>query len=210
MADIATALMAAGKEKEGEQMWRDLVKWNPRAPQKDQALAALGMQEMKRGDEKKALEYFDRFEKETMGSLLFGKIMLAKTDLLALRGQNEDARKTLDSLLANKYSQGGDKAQALYRIGEMHMKENNPKLAVPYYQRIYVMYGRWRDWVAKAYLRSGEAFEKMQDKDAARRSYQELTENETMADLQEYKTARERLQALGGPLPKAQPTPAQG
>ncbi len=211
MADIANALIATGKEKEGEQMWKDLVKWNPRAPQKDQALAALGLSEMKRGDEKKALEYFDRFEKETMGSLLFGKIMLAKTDLLTVRGQKDDARKTLDTLLANKYSQGGDKAQALFRIGEMYMKDDKPDLAVPYYQRVYVMYGRWRDWVAKSYLRSGEAFEKLKDKDAARRSYQELTENDTMADLAEYKVAKERLQALGGPLPKvekaAEPAP---
>jgi len=210
MADIATALIAEGKDKEGEQMWRDLVKWNPRAVQKDQALAALGLFEMQRGNEKKALEYFNRFEKETMGSPQFGKIMLAKADLLELRGQREDARKSLETLLANKYSAGAEKAQALYRIGESYMKEDKPKLAVPYYQRVYVMYGRWRDWVGKAYLRSGEAFEKLQDKDAARRTYQEFTENKSMSDLQEYNKASERLQSLGGPLPKAQPTPTQG
>lgn len=203
MADVSAALMAAGKEKEGEQMWRDLVKWNPRAAQKDQALAALGLIEMQRGNEKKALEYFDRFEKETMGSLLFGKIMLAKTDLLELRGQKDEARKTLDALLANKYSKGEDKAQALYRLGESYMKDGKPNLAVPYYQRVYVMYGRWRDWVAKSYLRSGEAFEKLKDTDAARRTYQELAENKELADLQEYKLATDRLRALGGPLPKS-------
>jgi len=213
LADFATALIDSGKEKEGEQMWHDLVKWNPRAPQKDRALAAMGFMEMKMGNEKRALDYFDRFEKETLGSFLFGKVMLAKAELFTLRGQPDDARKALDSLLANKYATGQDKAQALYRIGELYMKQDQPKLAIPYYQRVYVMYGRWSDWVAKSYLRSGEAFEKISDRDAARRTYQEMVENATLAPLPEYSSARQRLDALGGPLPKAQATPepaAQG
>lgn len=212
LADFAEVLIAEKKEKEGEQMWRDLVKWNPRARQKDRALAALGLLEMQKGDEKKALDYFDRFEKETMGSLLFGKIMLAKAELLSKRGDPAGARKALETLLANKFASGQDKAQALYRIGESYMKEGDPKLAIPYYQRVYVMYGRWRDWVAKSYLRSGEAFEKLADKDAARRTYQEFLENESLKDLPEGPEAKQRLDALGGPLPAA-PAPeksAQG
>jgi predicted Zn-dependent protease len=48
LADCADALLAAGKQTEAEKMFRDLVKWNPRAPQKDRALAALGRIEMQR------------------------------------------------------------------------------------------------------------------------------------------------------------------
>jgi hypothetical protein len=72
------------------------------------------------------------------------------------------------------------------------------------------MYGRWRDWVAKAYYRSGEAFEELKDDLAARRTYQELTSSEDLAGFQETALARERLKALGGPVGEAQPTPAQG
>jgi TolA-binding protein len=210
LADFAGALMAAGREKEGEQMWRDLVKWNPRAPQKDRAFAALGMREMERGNEKAALGYFDRFERETMGSVIFGKTLLAKARLLDERGLYPDARKTLEAVLANASSSGQEKAEALFRIGELHMREGKPQLAVPYFQRIYVMHGRWRDWVARAYLRSGEAFEKLNDDLSARRTYQELSEKEELADFQETAKARKRLDALGGPLPEAEPTPAQG
>jgi hypothetical protein len=49
------------------------VKWNPRAPQKDRALAALGRIEMQRGNANAALEHFDRFEREVLGSRLFGE-----------------------------------------------------------------------------------------------------------------------------------------
>ncbi len=208
LADFATALAATGKEKESEQMWRDLVKWNPRAPQKDRAFAALGFVELKNGDEKKALDYFNRFEAETNGSLLFGKVMLAKANLLISRGDVPAARKSLETLLAAKSSSGNEKAEALCLMGDLYMKEGKPNLAVPYYQRTYVMYGRWRDWVAKAYLRSGEAFEKLDDKMAARKTYQELTENTALSDLKESQQALLRLNAIGGPLPKAEPTPS--
>ena len=210
LADFAEALLADGKEKEGEAMFRDLVKWNPRAVQKDRAFAALGLLEWQRGNEKSALGYFDRFEKETLGSMLFGKILLAKAQLQETRGLTAEARKTLEALLANPHSSGQEKAEALYRIAEGYMKENKPELAVPYYQRIYVMHGRWRDWVARAYLRSGEAFEKLQDQLSARKTYQELTEKEDFASFQETGKARERLDALGGPLPKEELPPAEG
>lgn len=198
LADFARALADAGRTGEAETMWRDLVKWNPRAPQKDQALASLGLIEAERGNETEALRYFDRFEKETTGSMLFGKVMLERAALFEKRGENDRARKALEALLANEYAGGQEKAEALYRIGALHMKEGNPKLAVPYFQRIYIMHGRWREWVARAYLGSGEAFEKLKDTEAARKTYDELVRREDLADTPEARTARERLNVLGG------------
>ncbi len=200
LADFAEALLAAGQEKAGEQMSIDLVKWNPRAPQKDRALANLGFLEMKRGHERAALDKFDRFEKETLGSPVFGRVMLAKAEILQKRGDKEKALAALEAVLANKYSSGSEKAEALYRSGEIHMAGGKPELAVPYFQRIYVMHGRWGEWVAKAYLRSGEAFEKLKDTPSARKTYQELTGKEDLASFPETKLAKDRLDSLGGPL----------
>jgi TolA-binding protein len=201
LADIAEALAQAGQEQAAEQMWRDLVKWNPRAVQKADALAALGMLEMKRGHEKAALDYFDRFEKETLGSVIFGQVMLAKARLLIERGDGEAARKACESLLASPYAKGPEKAEALHAIGGIYMKEKKYALAIPYFQRIYIMHGRWRDWVAKAYLSSGEAFEALHDTTAARRTYEEMSKLEDIQTMPEAGKAKERLRALGGPLP---------
>ena len=99
----------------------------------------------------------------------------------------------------------GEQAEALYRAGESHMADGKPDLAVPYFQRIYVMHGRWGEWVAKAYLRSGEAFEKLNDTASARRTYQELAAKEDLASFPESQLARDRLQALGGPLKEEPP-----
>ncbi len=204
LADFAQALQESGDRKGSEAMWKDLMKWNPRAPQKDRALAAMGFFEMERGNEKAALRYFDRFKEATLGSVIFGKVMLARAALLEKRGDFSQARGSLDALLASTSASGSEKAEALYRMGEIHMREGNPQLAVPYFQRIYVMHGKWRDWVARAYLRSGEAFEKLDDTLSARRTYQELGEKEELGEFEETGKARKRLHALGGPLPPAE------
>ncbi len=202
LADFATALQQAGRDGDAEKMWRDLVKWNPRAAQKDDAYAALGMIEAQRGNEKAALEYFDRFEKQTLGSMIFGKVMLAKANMLVERGDTEAARKALESLLASTYATGAEKAEALYLIGSLYMKEKKYALAIPYFQRIYIMHGRWKDWVAKAYLSSGEAFEQLSDTISARKTYEEMGKLEELESLPEAIEARQRLQALGGPVPE--------
>lgn len=208
LADVASALEESGDMDKAETLWRDLIKWNPRAPQKDRALAALGMLEMRRGNEKAALAHFDRFERETFGSALLPQVMLARAKLQEERGQFAAARASLETLLQSPAATGPQKCEALYRIGEIYLREGKPGLAIPYFQRIYVMHGKWRDWVARAYFRSGEAFEKLKDTLSARRTYQELSGREDLADFAESQKARERLEALGGPLPAT--TPAAG
>jgi tetratricopeptide (TPR) repeat protein len=92
-------------------------------------------------------------------------------------------------------------------MGDLYMKENNPAKAVPYFIQVYNMYGRWKPWVAKSYLQSAEALAKLQQTDKARRTLQEMLEKTELEELPEFPLAKERLQALGGPLPK--PTPAE-
>jgi hypothetical protein len=78
------------------------------------------------------------------------------------------------------------------------------------------MYGRWKPWVAKSYLQSAIALEKLQETDKARRTLQEMLTKTELEELPEFPLAKERLQALGGPLPPAPadqtvpPNPAKG
>jgi tetratricopeptide (TPR) repeat protein len=166
--------------------------------------------EMNRGNMHQALEQFDRFEREVAGSRLFGEAMLIRAKILQASGRPADSRSSLEKLLASEDAIGKEKAEALYLIGELHMGESRPDLAIPYFQRLYVMYGRWRDWVAKAYYRSGEAFEKLNDEFSARRTYQELSEREDLAGFEESLKARRRLDALGGPFPTEKTQSAEG
>jgi tetratricopeptide (TPR) repeat protein len=201
LVDFGNALLESGQTKQGGEMLRDALRWNPRAMQKDRILAALGQMELKNGNEKAALDWFNRFERENLGIQLFAPTMLSKAKLLQKRGRPDEARRVLEEVLKNKATSGESKAEALCLIGDLHMAEENPKLAIPYYQRVYLMHGRWRPWVARAYARSGEAFEKIQNSTAARRTYSEFLSKPELEDFPETKNAQARLEALGGPLP---------
>ena len=196
LADFAGALAAAGDQAAASDLYRELLRWNPRAPQKDRALAELGLAAARSGDAGLARKYFERFRREVTGSRETGRVLMASATLEEDSGHRASARKLLEDLLSAESSTGLEKAEALYRIGQSHMAEGNPRLAIPYYQRIYVMHGRWREWVAKAYLRSGEAFEKIRDTGSARRTYEEITAKDELADLPESAAARRRLHAL--------------
>lgn len=199
LADFAQALLDAGNSVEGEQMFRDLVKWNPRAPQKDRALARIGEAQLARGQKAAARETFARFRRETSGSHFTGQVLLALAGLQEEQGNSTAALATLEELLASPATTGREKAEALYRMGQLHLAAGRPELAVPYFQRVYIMHGRWHEWVAKSYYSSGLAFEKLQDLTAARKTYEELLGREELVDFAEADLARTRLQKLPTP-----------
>ena len=127
--------------------------------------------------------------------------MLKQAKILLKRGNTTETLRVLDAVLAFPSTKGQEKAEALVTIGDIHLANGKPETAIPYYQRVYVMHGRWKPWVAKAYLHSGEAFEKIKDTTSARKTYQELVSNPDLADFPETATANARLLALGASLP---------
>ena len=143
--------------------------------------------------------------------------MLSKAKLHLKRGENALGLNTLNSLLASENIKSDLKAEALYTIGDLYMREKNPTKAVPYFIQVYNMYGRWKSWVAKSYLKSAEALASLKETDKARRTLQEMLGKPELEEMPEFRLAKKRLQALGGPLPteapsaqEPQPVPANG
>jgi len=201
LVDFANALLESGQDQAAENLLRDTLRWNPRAIQKDRILSSLGDIELRHGKDKAALDYYVRFEKESLGSTIFGETMLKQAKLLHKRGNTTQTLRVLDAVLAFPSATGQEKAEALVTIGDIHLANGKPETAIPYYQRVYVMHGRWKAWVAKAYLHSGEAFEKIKDTTSASKTYQELVSNPDLTDFPETATAKARLLALGASLP---------
>ena len=197
---------SAGRREKAAQIYRDLLKWHPRAVQKDKALAALGRMAMEDGDRQAALDYYTRLERDTPWSTLMGEVLMTRALIESEAGNTDGAAEAYTRLLAAESVPGKLKAQALLALGELEMARDRPQTAIPYYQRIYILYGKWRETVAKAYLRSGEAFEKINDLEAARKTYEELSKNEDLASLPEAQRAREHLQKLGPPSDSAGPS----
>ena len=163
--------------------------------------------ELKKGNEAAALALYKRFERENLGSTIYGPTMLSLANLQSKRGDKESAHKTLDALLRAENIRSDIKAQALFTTGEIYLAENKPQLAIPYFIQVYNMYGRWKPWVAKSYFQAAAAFEKIKEPDKARLTLQEMLEKTELEETPEFPLAKDRLQALGGPLPKSEPTP---
>lgn len=189
---------SAAQRTKAAQTYRDMLKWHPRAPQKDKALAALARMAEQSGDSALARDYRARIERDVPWSPLVGEALMARAGEEAKDGRHDAACETYTKLLGVQSVSGKVKAEALLALGEIEMSRNRPQVAIPYYQRIYVMYGRWGGAVAKAYLRSGEAFELLKDVDAARKTYQELVSREELAQMPEAAAARQRLNRMGG------------
>ena len=210
LADCAEAqLLAASNESDpGEAarrremaagLYRDLLKWHPRAAQKDRALGALAELALGQNDTQTALDYYARIERDTPWSPLMGDVLMTRARLEVGEGRLDEAAGSYTRLLGAENVSGKLKAQALLALGELEMQRNQPQKAIPYYQRIYILYGKWREAVAKAYLRSGEAFEQINDREAARKTYEELAASEDLAALPEAEQARERLKKFAPP-----------
>lgn len=204
LADCADALLSAPadngatpesaeRQAKAAQLYRDLLKWHPRAAQKDKALAALAKVALAAGEKESALGYYGRLERDTPWSPLMGDALMTRARLELEAGHVDEATDAYNRLLAAGSVTGKLKAQALLALGDIEMSRKQPKLAIPYYQRIYILYGKWRDTVAQAYLRSGAAFEQINDTEAARKTYEELANSEDLSSLPEAGTARERL-----------------
>jgi len=185
------------------QLYRDLLKWHPRAAQKDKALSALAKIAGEAGEKDLASDYYARLERDTPWSPLVGEALMARARMEAEAGRADEAADAYNRLLAAASVPGKLKAQALLALGDLAMSRNEPKLAVPYYQRIYILYGRWRETVAQAYLRSGEAFEQLKDTEAARKTYAELAGSEDLGSLPQAEIAREKLKKFGPPKDSA-------
>ncbi len=216
LADCAEAQMLAAAAQtdpaEGQRrrelaagIYREMLKWHPRAPQKDQALGALAKLALEAGDQQTALDYYGRIERDTPWSSLMGDVLVTRAQVEVGQGRLDEAVDSYTRLLAAENVSGKLKAQALLALGELEMQRDRPQVAIPYYQRIYILYGKWRDTVAKAYLRSGEAFEQVADLEAARKTYEELANSEELASLPEADQAREKLKKFA-PADDPQPS----
>ncbi|MEO0414367.1 MAG: tetratricopeptide repeat protein, partial [Verrucomicrobiota bacterium] len=163
VADAADATLARRELDKAETLYTELRKWHPLSFHKARAYKGLAQVAEARGDNEKAIEFYTEYEAEAAGSTDLPDIMLAK-----IRLQREDSAKlasaktTLENLLENPAATSKQKAESLLFLGDILFEEQDYEKSTAYFERVYVAYGAYRDLVAKAYFRRGEALEKME------------------------------------------------
>ena len=212
VADVADALAAKGEYEKATTLYKDLRKWNPISFHKARAYKGLGAIAAKQGKNKDAIGYFRDYEKEAASSTDLAGVTLERIRLEIAEGAKGNLQADLEALLENPVASTEHKANALFLLGE-HLADKGEYLkATAYYERVYVVYGKYRDLVAKAYFRRGQALEKLGEKSAAYQVYAELAARDDLKEFRESSLGRRKSDELKSfaPPPQAEESETPG
>ena len=169
----------------------------PKSDVQDYAYNGLGQIAFQNKDYEKALKYFSDGIDKGYAAQKFKDLTLGEARSLFQLGKYEESKKQFELVAGNKDWRGDPTAESLCSMGDIEMKENKFPEAIAYYQRVYVAYQRYLPWVAKAYINSGDCFERLGKLPEAVKTYQEMLANEKLASFPEADVARKRLEVLG-------------
>lgn len=198
---VAEAQFEAGNTGLAKTLLTEIRRWHPRAVQKDRIYRSLGRIEKEEGDADKAIEYFEKFEREAISSVHLADVRLEKADLLRSQGKSAAAFATLESILETEGVTAETKAKTLYQLGETSAEEKQLKKALVYFERLYVAYGKFGELNAKAYWERGQILEELDLDREALQTYEELVSRDDLAKFDEAKKAPERIDRLRSTLP---------
>jgi TolA-binding protein len=198
LAEAGDHVLAASDLGKAAAFYQHLMEDYPKSPMVDFAYCGLGEIAYRGKEYEKALRLFSGpidagNTNQKLKDLTLGR---AKT-LLALNKLDE-AQKVFEQVASVREWRGEATAQAVYSLGEIELRRGKWAEANAFYQRVFVAYQKFLPWVAKAYLQSGECFQKLGQKAEAVKTYQEMLRNEKLVKMEEAGVARQRLQALAG------------
>ncbi len=196
LAEIGEFLIAEDRHAEAEPYFKHILEVYGGSAQKNQALAGLGLLYAKQGLFKDALRSFERLIKEAPQSSLMAKVLEARGDIFVKQKKYDEAIADYMQILEIPTARGLPWVRALFRIGQAHEAAGRHLEATAFYERIYLLYARHREWVAKAYLARGRALEELNKYSEALEVYREMLAKEELVEFPEFRDARARATAL--------------
>jgi TolA-binding protein len=190
-------LAGHGKTEQAAVFYQHLMDEFPKSENLDFAYNGLGEIAFQKNDLNNALRYFNDGTDKIAASQKLKDINVGKGKTLLALNRLDDAKRVFEQVASVREWRGESTAFSVYSLGEIEAKRGRWAEANAYYQRVYVGYQKFLPWVAKAYMRSGESFEKLGKAQEAANTYRELLRNEKLANFTEAQEARKRLEALG-------------
>ncbi len=194
---VGDYLLNKGRFDPAAGFYQRLLDEYPKSQMIDFAYNGLGEIACQKKDYQKALRYFaDGMEKIAAAQKL-KEISLGRARTLLALGKLDEAQKGFEQVASVREWRGEATACSVYSLGLIAARRDKWAEANAYFQRVYVGYQKFLPWVAKAYIGSGESFEKLGKTQEATNTYRELLRNDKLANFSEAVEARKRLQALG-------------
>jgi len=197
LGELGDYLLRAEKFDQAARFFRRLLDDFPKSPTVDYAYNGLGEIAYQKKDFPKALSYFTDGAEKIAAAQKLKDISLGRARALLALGKLDEAQRAFEQVASVREWRGEVTACSVYSLGQIAAKRGKWAEANAYFQRVYVGYQKFLPWVAKAYVASGESFEKLGQIQEATNTYRELLRNEKLSDFNEATQARKRLEALG-------------
>jgi TolA-binding protein len=174
-----------------------LRKEYPKCDMLDFAYNGLAETAFRKGDYQAALQLYSDAIDKAAASTKLKDVTVGRAKTLMALGRMDEAKQEFEQVAATREWRGEATAFSVYSIGEIAQKRGDLPGAIAVYQRVYVGYQRFLPWVAKAYLKSGECFEKLGKTQEALNTYREMLQNGKLSSFKEFELAKKRLSDLG-------------
>ena len=194
---VGDYLLEKGKFDQAAAFYQRLMDEFPKSQMVDFAYNGLGEIAYQKKDYPKALRYFTDGSEKIAAAQKLKDISVGRAKTLLVLGKLDEAQKGFEQVASVREWRGEATAFSVYSLGQIAAKRGKWAEANAYFQRVYVGYQKFLPWVAKAYIASGESFEKLGKTQEATNTYRELLRNQKLANFAEALEARKRLEALG-------------
>jgi len=193
---MGDAFIRGGEAAKGQVLLDLLLTDFPASRFTDVAYARRAEGLLVQGDATNALANADMAIARANEPALMMEAVYTKARALQALGRHREAIEEFNNVLASRASPRALKPRAMLEAAACQEALGEWKLAIPYYQRIYVMYTAYVEEMAQAYLRSAIAFEKLKDRGAAINTYHEMLAVPGLAGRPELEEARANLARL--------------
>ena len=196
LAETGEALLQAGDRERAGTFFSVLQRRFPSSSYRDYSYTGLGDIALASGDAGSALKNYEDAINLAGARHRLREATVGKARALFELGRLDEAARLFESIAATKQWRGEATAISLHHLGLIAVRQGDLPKGVAFFQRVFVSQGRHPEWVAKAYLASAEAFEKLGKPAEAAATYREMLRNPRIQNRPETAIAKERLEKL--------------
>ncbi|HMP72190.1 MAG TPA: tetratricopeptide repeat protein [Kiritimatiellia bacterium] len=196
LAFVGDAFARGGQPERGMEVLDLLLTRHPESRYADVAYARKAEALIGLGQAAEALQFAETAMEKTFDTTLLMEAMFVKARALKALERFEEAIPVYNDVIASRVTPRALKPRSMLDVAACLEAMGDFNRAIPYYQRIYVMYMAYTEEVAQAYLRSARAFLRIRDRDAAINTYREMLGVESLSGRPELEEARRRLTEL--------------
>jgi tetratricopeptide (TPR) repeat protein len=142
----------------------------------------------------KALELYDTALEKVGATYKLKEATIGKARTLIELARYGEAKKLFEQVASIKEWRGESTAEAIYQLGEIEFRQGRYNEAIAHYRRVFVAYQKFLPWVARAYVRTAESFDKAGKRFDGIKNLQEMMRNDRLQGLPETEQARQLLQ----------------